>query len=178
MKKLCVILCFLLLLVGCTKTIDLNTSTDSSANSSNSLSSFSTMPEFNILGKYVCFSDYHKDKNIIKNPDDIPSITFYENGKCNLFVAYFGGVWDVNGLYEIKEDTIKVELDLHGTPFEGIDTAGNPYMDAIYIFNIIDNDKLIIDKGFYSVYAGDPFISYQSWKLWVENNTGEASISG
>ena len=114
--------------------------------------------EFNIFGKYICSSEYHKADFFIENPDKIPEITFNKGGDCNLRINYLGGIADVNCFYNLDANSIYVELDLFGTIFYGTDNTGKPYMYDKYIFNIIDDNHIIIDKGFYTVGAGDSFI--------------------
>jgi hypothetical protein len=51
-----------------------------------------------------------------------------------------------------------VKAYLEGTLFDAPDMEGYPFMEDEYIFNIIDDNNIIIDKGFYTVDAGDKFI--------------------
>ena len=117
--------------------------------------SVSNIPEFNIIGKYICDNDYHKDEFFIENPESIPYITFNNDGSCKLLVNYLEGGCYMNGSYNIEDNQILVKLDFSGTIFEG---TGTEYMDDEHVFTIISNDKIIIDKGFYTVNARDFFI--------------------
>lgn len=114
--------------------------------------------EFNIIGKYICSNDYWKDDFFIKNPQKVPFILFESNNKCSILVNYLGGLENVKCSYSKEKDTVKVKVDLKGTPFDGTYNDGRPYMEDEYIFNIIDDNNIVIDKGFYTVNAGDYFI--------------------
>ena len=168
MKKIFIILCFILLLSGCKINNSIsstyNDPSDYSPSSSaqSEPSDTSSEVEFSALGRFVCVSDYHLTEEMLKYPEFIPAITFYEDGTCNLFVAYFHGTCNVKGVYSKDGSHVKVELDLRGTLFEGTDQAGFPYMNDKYIFTIVSDERIIIDKGFYSVDAGDPFVKSSS----------------
>ena len=114
--------------------------------------------QFNILGKYICSNDYFNNEPFIEYSDYIPAITFYDNNICNLLVHYGGGKTDVSCSYDIKEKTIQVKLNIKGSFFDVPDMEGYPFIDDQYIFTIIDNNHIIIDKGFYTVGSGDSFI--------------------
>ena len=166
MKKLFILLSLFLLLSGCTTIIDSQSSTDASTGTGVSSSELSTSssskPEFKILGQYVCDSDYHRDDFNVQHPESVPFITFRDDGNCSLYVNYLNGCEYVHGTYSIENDRIQVELDFHGTYFEGkIDPAtGGPWMDNHYVFQIIDDNQIIIDREFYTVNAGDTFVRY------------------
>jgi hypothetical protein len=110
--------------------------------------------EINILGKYICSSEYFNDEYFLMHKESIPSINFYENGKCEFTVNYFDGVYGVEGVYIVYGEQIQVNLDLQGTIFEGEDEN---YMDDQYVLSIIDDNKIVIDRGCYAVEAGDLF---------------------
>ena len=142
MRKLYITLCFVLLFSGC------------KPNESNS-SDPSSKLTFNILGKYICSGDYFNSEFFIENPECIPSVTFYDDGNCILFVNYSEGGCNVGGFYTVENNYIKVTLNLNNTIFE---EDGVKYMDDLYVFNIKSNDQIIIDRSYYGVEAGDAFI--------------------
>jgi len=112
---------------------------------------------FNNLGKFVCSNEYFSNKEYFKRfPNDIPSITFYANGRCELLVNYLEGICTVCGNYTVDGGKILVKLiDLEDTVL--VDENAAPYISDEYVFNIIDNDHLVVDRGFYAVNAGDVF---------------------
>lgn len=132
-----------------------------------------------IEGKYICASNYHMQDFSIDYPETIPFISFSKDGSCELFVNYLGGLASVFGSYTIEEDEILVAIDLssaisddevfdmhYGTSVI-VEKGANPnlfqegdkkYMDDQYVFSIISGDKIIIDRGFYTVNAGDAFL--------------------
>lgn len=116
-----------------------------------------------IAGKYVCVSNYCMN---ISDPDYVPYIIFNGDGSCEMFVYYVGGVTLLPGTYMVEDNKIFVEVNPAGTPVDGIDNSGRPYMDDKYVFEIIDYDHIIIGpaEGAYhngSCYVarnGDPFV--------------------
>ena len=113
--------------------------------------------EYDIIGEYICkgeIYDQFKDDAF----EYIPAVRFYEDGNCMLRVYYIGGVDDVEGVYIVDGNEIHVQLDLEWSLFEGTVSDGVPYMDDEYIFEITDEDHLVIDREYYVVNAGDPFV--------------------
>ena len=113
--------------------------------------------EYDIIGEYICqgeIYDQFKDDAF----EYIPAVRFYEDGNCMLRVYYIGGVDDVEGVYNVAGNEIHVQLDLEWTLFEGTVSDGVPYMDDEYIFEITDEDHLVIDRECYVVNAEDPFV--------------------
>jgi len=109
-----------------------------------------------ISGIYYCSTDLFNAEYRSKYPGQNPYMSFDGDGNCVMLVGYGRGMCEVNGTYTIEEDKINVELDLTGTPFEGIDPAsGNPYMDNKFIFEIVDSGHIIIGPADDSVYNGD-----------------------
>jgi hypothetical protein len=149
------------------------------------------LSSFSVYGKFVCASDYFNDgEYFTRFPEDIPAITFQEDGSCELKVNYLQGMAIVFGIYSVEEKQVLVELDLNNTFSEVyvIDNDGNifvelrpnhivfiasgddPYhepgtkfMDDQYIFDIVANNHIIIDRGFYVVNAGDSFLKSQDY---------------
>lgn len=119
---------------------------------------FNIISEYTIIGKYTCSNDYWKDDFFIQNPEKVPFILFEDNNNCSILVNYLGGLANVKCSYSIEKNTVKVKAYLAGTPFDGTYDDGRPYMEDEYIFNIMDDNNIIIDKGFYTVGAGDKFI--------------------
>ena len=115
------------------------------------------LADYNISGKYICANEYYKDEYFIDWPEGISSVTFFENGTCVFFINYNGGCEEVDGVYKKESNIINVDLDFEGTLFVDNDTA-EKYLPVQYTFRIVSDDKLIIDKGFYGVRAGDPFV--------------------
>lgn len=109
-----------------------------------------TEPEYDIIGKYVCSSDYYNDSSWA-----IPYIKFLKEGHCMLFVDQEGGreIW---GQYKIEENRIYVS-ELRFRYLEMIDEVRDN-MEHEYVFTIVDEDHLTIDRGFFNVQAGDTFV--------------------
>ena len=108
-----------------------------------------------LSGKYICDSDYHKDDFFKEYPESTPYILFRKNGTCEVFVNYLEGGCIMQGVYAEAGKEIVVNLDFAGTIFEG---TGTEYMDDRYTFTVIHEDKMVIDKGFYTVAPGDAFV--------------------
>lgn len=138
MKKLCVFICCIFFIQGCTA-YNLNPST------------------FNILGEYLCANEEFNNEFFIKNPDYIPSITFYDNGSCKAHVNYLEGIIDVLGYYSIEGNLIHVNLNIDDSVFYNSET-GEKYIDDQFIFTIVDDNKIILDGDFYSVGSGEIFV--------------------
>jgi len=135
--------------------------------------------DFQIVGRYVCSSDYFSYNYFVNFPNHIPTIIFHEDGTCELVVNYFGGVVTVFGVYRIDNDVIFVDLNLNDTisevhvikdgeafvelrpNFIVFEEGDVKYMDDHYAFSIINNDKIVIDRGFFAVNAGDVFVRAQ-----------------
>ena len=114
--------------------------------------------KFNITGEYICDSIYFDDDFFAEKPENVSKITFNNNGFCKLRVNYLGGISDVDCSYEVKQDFVKVKVHLEKSILSGTDERGNVYMNDEYIFSIINNNEIVIDKGFYAVKANDSFI--------------------
>ena len=171
MKKLLILLLTLILLVsavGCQKagnesepeTEPETTAPTESAPVTEGPTENQTKPdEDRIAGKYFCSTNAYSD-------EFRPFITFNDDGRCTLLVNFFrGDAVIVEGSYQIKENTIDVELDLEGTPVGYTYEDGRPCMDDRYIFKIIDNDHIVIGAapnsyydGYFTVRLGDSFI--------------------
>ncbi len=116
------------------------------------------IPNFTIIGKYTCSNEYWKDDFFIQNPEKVPYIIFENNNNCSILVNYLDGLENVKCSYIMEKDTIKVKAYIEGTLFDGTYDDGRPYMEDEYIFDVIDNNHIVIDKGFYTVSARDSFI--------------------
>lgn len=112
-------------------------------------------PEHNVLGRYICSSAYYDDAYIAVHIEEIPSIMFLKDSRCSFYVDQKGGeeVW---GKYRIEGDKIYVS-ELRFFPTDEPDPVRDN-MDKEYVFTIVDEDHLTIDKGFYNVQAGDTFV--------------------
>ena len=159
MRKLLIVFVFLLLSCGCaTSTLDTSV--------------------VEISGKYICTNDYITSGDYFKtNPDAIPSITFNEDGSCEVVVNYLEGIAIVYGTYTVENEQAFVSLDLMNTTSEVhvIDKDGKEsievrknhivfqdgevkYMDDQYVFDIIDGNSIVIDKGFSIAREQDTFL--------------------
>ena len=84
-------------------------------------------------------------------------ISFHENGTCELLVNYQEGSCTLGGNHVVDGSSIFVELiNLEDTIFVSEDLIS--YMPDKYVFTIIDDEHISIDKGYYVVQAGDIFI--------------------
>jgi len=113
--------------------------------------------DYSIDDKYACTNDYFEADFFIQHPEAVPFIDFVEDGKCIFGINYSGGFCDVNGTYSIEDDRIYVELDFKGTIFIDNETAAT-YTFTQYVFSIVSDDEIVIDKDCYGVRAGDSFI--------------------
>ena len=108
-----------------------------------------------IQGSYVCAGDYYKDEFFSKNPQNIPSIAFFSQNKCELKVNYFEGIAVISGVYVIEGENVLVDIELDDTIFE---ENGVKYMPDSYCFRFISEEQLVVDNGFYGVNDGDIFV--------------------
>ena len=111
--------------------------------------------DFNITGKFLCSSDYHKQPNT-----SVPSIAFSGDGHCILSFNYYEGGCDMQGKYRMDGDKIYVYLNFDNTIFEdsGTEYRDLDYMSDNYIFTIVNDNELMINRGCYSVNANDSFV--------------------
>ena len=114
--------------------------------------------EDTIMGTYYCSTDFFTDEYRAKYPGQTPYITFNNDGSCVFLVGYLHGICEIEGTYQIEGNEINVELDLLGTPFEGTDSTGDPYMDHQFVFEIINNNHIVIGPAPNSVYNGDCYV--------------------
>jgi len=111
---------------------------------------------YDILGKYICSNDYiNGGEHFERFPEDIPAINFYEDGICEITINYLEGICIASGIYTIEESRIFVAINLDNTIFEG---TGAEYIDDQYIFDIINDEQIVIDRDFYLAWAGDSFL--------------------
>lgn len=110
-----------------------------------------------IQGTYTCSSEYFSEGN----SSSIPSVYFDEDGDCLMSVNYFEGGCNMEGRYRIENDLIYVKLDFSNTIFEdtGDEYTYTDFISDECVFYMASDSKLIIDRGFYAVNAGDEFIS-------------------
>ncbi len=110
-----------------------------------------------IQGTYICSSEYFSDGN----SSSIPSVYFDEDGDCLMSINYFEGGCNMEGRYRIENDLIYVKLDFSNTIFEdtGDEYTYTDFISDECVFYMASDSKLIIDRGFYAVNAGDEFIS-------------------
>jgi len=180
-KKSCALLCLILFLSSCaTSEVDLPSETTtlpqtqemtdkpepSSESSSapsetevatseiNEPSSKSTLwpeSEFAVSEKYTHSGNWG-------NPEFNPAITFYAKNRCTLFINYMEGCCDVVGTYSVEGDTIKVDVELRGTLFEGKNESGYPYMEDQCSFKIVSDKEIVLETDFDFWRAGDSFV--------------------
>ncbi len=110
----------------------------------------------NIQGTYTCTSEYWN----ASSSTSVPYIHFDEDGSCLMFINYFEGGCNMEGEYRIENDSIYVKLDFSNTIFEdtGDEYTDCEFMSNEYIFKIVSDSKLIINRGCYAVNEGDAFI--------------------
>ncbi len=125
----------------------------------------------NIVGKYVCSNDYYNDEYVSNNNTTIPYIKFFEGYECAMYVDHGDDTTFVEGndlessqriygVYKVTDGKIKISL--HFLPSI---TGEHPLvdkMDSEYTLTLIDEDHLVIDKGFFNVRAGDVFVRTDS----------------
>ena len=114
--------------------------------------------ENTIDGKYYCYTDFFTEEYREKNPGNTPFITFDSDGTCMFYILYSHGGAGVPGKYQINENAINVQLDLSESPFKGTEKNGNPYMDDKLVFEIIDNNHIVIGAAPDSVHNGDFYV--------------------
>lgn len=117
-----------------------------------------------LSGRYVCDSEYLRT---LSDPTYIPAITFTDAENCIMRVFYVGGKFDANGTYVQEGNRITIKLDLAGTHFDELDkSTGTPYMDDVFILEIVDDDRIVLCENpdayykgaCYAVRPGDPFV--------------------
>lgn len=118
-------------------------------------------PDNALVGKYLATSKFFEQDSFVNYPEYITWIKFENDNKCIFHIYYIGGVHDTNGTYEIDGETVKVKLDLTGTPFDGgtyYQQEYIPYMDDEYYFRIVDNDHIVIGPAPGSYDGGDCYV--------------------
>ncbi len=110
---------------------------------------------YQVSGKYICNSDIYKAEFFEGYSEAIPAVIFNEDGRCELIVNYMEGLCSVYGTYCVQENQVIVNVNLDGTIFE---ESGTKYMNDQYVFKIMSNNEIVIDRGYYAVKAGDKFI--------------------
>lgn len=158
MKKILIIFCIFLSLSACASNDLTNKGESGELIYSSDSMEITSEKKNDIIGKYICTSEYFSNEYFQLHNESVPFIIFYEDDTCTLSVNYFEGVTNIKGKYEIKEKEINVKLDLQWTIFEGTDSVGLSYMNDEYIFTITDENHLVINRGYYSVNAGDSFM--------------------
>ena len=159
MKKIFVALFLMFFISGCAgneTSIPVDLTEPSAEVSDTPATSSDTSPtqEFNIEGTYICTGDFYSDnESFISFPESIPHVTFYENGTCKIRADYYEGLRELIGDYSVDGDCVFVKLDSQElfSPEDWVE------MDNEFVFNIINDDKITIDRQFYMVAAGDPF---------------------
>lgn len=109
-----------------------------------------------IVGKYICRSEYYNDEYIIQKADTVPYIVFYEGYECKMYVDYNDEYSTIYGKYSFDGKRISVSLFFVPAMY-----GENPLVDKIaheYIFTLTDENSLEIDKGFLHVNSGDTFV--------------------
>ena len=144
MKKTLCIIVVLLLLCGCragfsSLSMPPESSSDPAAHSTN------------MLGRYVCTNDYIESSRDFFDyyPEYIPSITLNEDGSCELLVNYLEGIYIAHGTYRIEDKQVIVDMEA--------DAIAAVQLDSQYIFEIVDENHIIIDRGFSVAESGDSF---------------------
>lgn len=102
-----------------------------------------------IVGKYICSSDYFSNDYFIEYPECIPYIVFYDNGACEVLINYLEGIVTFSGDYHIQDTIVKVQFEFKGSIFEGDNDE--------YCFSILDENCIRIEQDCYTVQAGDLF---------------------
>ena len=107
-----------------------------------------------ISDTYTCSSDYFSTLSTT------PSICFNKNGDCVISVNYSGGICNMEGKYYIQGDKIYVKLSFDNTIFEdtGNEYTDLDYMSNKYVFSIVNDTEIVINRGCYAVKAGDGFV--------------------
>lgn len=126
-------------------------------------------PEYDILGTYLCSGDQYNGQP--KN--SIPYIKFYKEGKCQIYAAlsdedkYFMNESNeqceiedsVSGKYHFGENCIYI-TDLYFFPVAA-EVDVHPLKKVFpeeFVCTIVDDESIVIDKGFYKVNDGDTFV--------------------
>jgi len=166
MKKIFVVLFLILCISGCSLN-ETNTSAGLSESSAeNPATSYSpsdtqvtpteTTPtlEFSIEGTYICTGDYYNNNEFFLTfPEYIPHITFYKDGTCKIRAFYNEGLRELIGGYSVNKNSIFVKLDSQ----EQFAPEDWREMDDEFVFEIINNDEITIDRQFYMVAEGTSF---------------------
>jgi hypothetical protein len=112
--------------------------------------------KYELLGEYLCSTDYWNDEYFKVHPTSVPSITFFKDKTCKLRVNYMHGVCVLNGTYAYTDwncDFISVTVDLRNTVFESPGKTS-----ASYSFRVDSNDRVVAVVSFTGTNAGDPFV--------------------
>ena len=107
-----------------------------------------------ISGKYIW------DDPGISGEGSTPCIYFADDGDCILFVDYSEGGSDIEGRYYIADGKIYVNLDFSNTIFEdtGDEYTDIDFMADKYVFTIVNDSEIVINRGCYAVMANDKFV--------------------
>ena len=164
MRKFLIFILFISVLftLGCQQNIENSDAknTSSTLNNSNKISEDAfDISKFDVLGTFICSDESFKTEFHKKYPSTIPLIAFYEAGTCHFRINYSEGMFDVSGFYTVESNNIKVKLNLNNTIFMDAKT-GEKYMDDQYVFTIMNNNKIVIDRECYAVNSGDLFVKH------------------
>lgn len=110
--------------------------------------------DYYIEGTYTCSNEY------FSNLSTASSICFSKDGDCVISVNYSGGICNVEGKYYILDNKIYVKLNFDNTIFEdtGDEYKDVDYMSDEYVFTVVNDNEIKINRGCYAVNANDVFV--------------------
>lgn len=155
------LICVVVLITGCAKTISDDQATDTvlpaetEAESTDKAEKSYTVEE--IAGEYLCSNEYYSDYNFRDDTTDRLNVIFDMNHGCSMRIHYFEGACTVYGNYTLNSDKICADFDYDMTVMQDVKT-GLAFIDSQFVFTVCEDGSIYIDKGFYTVAAGDKFV--------------------
>ena len=110
-----------------------------------------------IVGEYLCANEYYADYNFRDDCDDKLNVVFDADGRCSMRIHYIEGACTVYGTYTMESDKIHTEMNYDMTVMHDTESGENSIADD-FVFTVGEDGSLTVDKGYYTVNAGDRFI--------------------
>lgn len=128
-----------------------------------------------IVGEYLCANEYYSDYNFRDDCDDKLNVVFDAAGHCSMRIHYIEGACTVYGTYTMESDKIHTEMNYDMTVMQDTESGENS-IDNDFVFTVGEDGSLAVDKGYYTVNAGDRFIKVSDTVHTVSDQIGRAHV--